>query len=203
MKKLFFIAAFGLMSVAATQAQEIRLGAKGGVNFSNIGGDDISNLDFNSRTGFHIGALVEIPVTEKFWVQPEVLYTALGSKSTESRILGNTVESKLNLDYIQIPVMAKYYVVEGLALEAGPQIAFLVKAEGETSIGDGTITNELDKDNFSSIDFSMGVGASYRLDMGLFLGARYNFGFTNINDGAFSDSKLHNSVFQLSAGYSF
>lgn len=204
MKKLFFIAAFGLMSVAATQAQEIRLGAKGGVNFANIGGDDITGVDFNSRTGFHIGALVEIPVSEKFWVQPEVLYNALGSKSNQTRILGSKVESKLNLDYIQIPVMAKYYVIEGLALEAGPQIAFLVKAEGETSIGDGTITNDLDKDNFSSIDFSLGVGASYRLDMGLFLGARYNFGLTDINDGAFGDSKkLNNSVFQLSAGYSF
>ena len=200
MKKLFFIAAFGLMSVAATQAQEIRLGAKGGVNFSNIGGDDITGVDFNSRTGFHIGALVEIPVSEKFWVQPEVLYNAMGSKATTL----NTFDSKLNLDYIQIPVMAKYYVVEGLSLEAGPQIAFLVKAEGETTIGDGTITNDLDKDKFSSIDFSLGVGASYRLDMGLFLGARYNFGLTDINDGAFGDSKkLNNSVFQLSAGYSF
>ncbi len=208
MKKLFFIAAFGLMSVAATQAQEIRLGAKGGVNFSNIGGDNNTGVDFKSRTGFHIGALVEIPVSERFWVQPEVLYTAQGSKTNEIKTLGSTVEDKVNLDYIQVPVMAKYYVVEGLSLEAGPQIAFLVKAEGETSIetpiGDGTITKDFDKDNFSSIDFSMGVGASYRLDMGLFLGARYNFGFTDINDGAYSDSKkLNNSVFQLSAGYSF
>lgn len=200
MKKLFFIAAFGLMSVAATQAQEVRLGAKGGVNFANIGGDDINGVDFKSRTGFHIGALVEIPVSERFWVQPEVLYTAQGSKAT----ILNASETKLNLDYIQVPVMAKYYVVEGLALEAGPQIAFLVKAEGETSIGDTNVTSKLDKDNFSSIDFSMGVGASYRLDMGLFFGARYNFGFTDINDSeVFDNKKLNNNVFQLSAGYSF
>ena len=51
MKKLFFIAAFGLMSVAATQAQEIRLGAKGGVNFSNIGGDNNNNSYIRNNNG--------------------------------------------------------------------------------------------------------------------------------------------------------
>ena len=38
MKKVFFIAVLAIFGVTATQAQEVRLGAKGGVNFASIGG---------------------------------------------------------------------------------------------------------------------------------------------------------------------
>lgn len=203
MKKLFFIAATIMLSVTATQAQEVRLGAKGGVNFANLGGD-IDDAD--SRTGFHIGALVEIPVTERFSVQPEVLYSAQGAKYEESGTelgVDYLFRTDLKLDYIQVPVMAKFYVAEGFAIEAGPQIGFLAssKAESESTIGGVTVKDEGDIEDISSIDFGLGAGVSYRLPMGVFFGARYNHGLSNINDSG--DDKVNNSVFQLSAGYSF
>lgn len=207
MKKLVLFAVVAIMSVTVSQAQEIRLGAKGGVNFATLGGDDIG--DIKSRTGFHIGGLVEIPITESFWIQPEVLYSAQGAKYEErGQELGvpYSIKGTIKLDYIQVPVMAKYYVVEGLAIEAGPQIAFLAKSTGkvESSVGGISYEDEDDIDDISKIDFSLGVGASYRMDMGLFVGARYNFGLSNVNDGSFSDDiKLHNNVFQVSLGYSF
>src|SRR5690606_22749994 len=126
MKKLFFITAITIMSITATKAQEVRLGAKAGVNFSNFGGDV---EDSDMRTGFHIGGLVEIPFNERFSIQPEVLYTAQGAEFNESGSIGGVPYNynlTTKLDYIQLPVMAKVYVVEGLALEAGPQVAFLV-----------------------------------------------------------------------------
>jgi hypothetical protein len=40
--------------------------------------------------------------------------------------------------------------------------------------------------------------------MGLFFGARYNFGLSNVNDADDSDDyKIHNNVLQVSVGYSF
>src|SRR5690554_4147726 len=173
MKKLVLFAAIAIMSVTVSQAQEIRLGAKAGVNFATLGGDDIG--DVKSRTGFHIGGLVEIPITESFWVQPEILYSAQGAKYEEKGMelqVPYSFKTTIKLDYIQVPVMAKYYVVEGLALEAGPQIAFLAKSTGEVegSIGGVSYEDEDDIDDVSKIDFSVGVGASYRMDMGLFVG---------------------------------
>lgn len=56
---------------------------------------------------------------------------------------------------------------------------------------------------FSTIDFGLGIGASYRLNMGLFFGARYTLGLSNINDFEGANFKNHNDVFQISAGYSF
>ena len=65
---LIIIAAFTL----STQAQETLFGVKAGLNLASIGGDDAG--DAKTRSSFHIGGLVEIPVSEKFSVQPELLY---------------------------------------------------------------------------------------------------------------------------------
>lgn len=207
MKKLFLFTAAILMAVTVVNAQEIKIGAKGGVNFATFSGDNLGNV--KSRTGFHIGGLVEIPVAEKFSIQPEVLYTAQGAEYEEKGTeLGVDYSYKITdkLDYIQVPVMAKYYVVDGLSLEVGPQVSFLTssKSEYEGTLGGITVSGSNDKDDISSIDFSVGAGASYQLPMGLFFTARYNFGLGNVNDGSdANDRKIHNRVVQLSAGYSF
>lgn len=219
MKKLFFIAAITALTVSATQAQEVRLGAKAGVNFASLGGDNTDGID--GLTGFHVGALVEVPVSERFSVQPEVLYSAQGAKTEISEsLLGAsfTATSKRKLDYIQVPIMAKYYIVDGLAVEAGPQVGFLVSANAESKLDlsgdiDPTIIKEIENtygtgdidisDHTKGIDFGLALGASYRLDMGVFFGARYTLGLTDINDIDGSNVKNQNNVFQLSAGYSF
>src|SRR5690554_5058966 len=81
MKKLFLLVVAIAITTTVSQAQEVRIGAKGGVNFATFSGDDLG--DVKSRTGFHIGGLVEIPVSEKFAIQPEVLYSSQGSKYSD------------------------------------------------------------------------------------------------------------------------
>lgn len=218
MKKLGFLAAIAVMSITAVNAQEVRFGVKGGVNFSSIGGDKTDGLD--GLTGFHIGGLVEIPVTERFSVQPEVLYSAQGAKREIKESFGDvsfTTTGKTKLDYINIPIIAKYYVIDGLAIEAGPQIGFMVSANAESKldlsgidpsiaelIEDGFQSGDIDiSDQTKGLDFGLALGASYRLNMGVFFGARYNFGLSNINDVDGSNVKNQNNVFQISAGYSF
>lgn len=207
MKKYILLSIAALFAVTISSAQEVRLGIKGGVNFSTLSGDNLG--DIKSLTGFHIGGLVEIPLAEQFSIQPEVLYTAQGSKYSEKgQELGvsYSYDFKQKLDYIQVPVMAKYYVIDGLSIEAGPQIAFLAssKLDYEGTLGGISVSGDEDLDNVSNIDFSIGAGASYRLPMGVFFTARYNFGLSNVNDSSNSDNqKIHNRVAQLSVGYSF
>lgn len=208
MKKLVFIAAIALFSTSAVLAQEVRIGFKGGVNLATLGGD-VENADH--RTAFHLGGLVEIPLSERFSVQPEILYSAQGAEYEEAGSFGGVpydYTATAKLDYIQLPVMAKVYLVDGLALEAGPQVAFLVsdKYEYDGNVGPFGDSGEgdLDDNDLSSVDVSLGAGASYRLPMGVFFGARYNFGLGNVNDAADKDDyKVHNNVFQVSVGYSF
>lgn len=214
MKKLLLFAAVTVIGFSAAQSQELRLGAKAGVNFASIGGDDIGDLD--GLTGFHVGGLVEIPISEKFSVQPEILYSSQGASEEYSEtIFGSTIsyESKIKLAYINIPIMAKYYVIDGLSIEAGPQFGILAsaKAEAEASgMGQSESIDEDIKDAFKTLDIGFGLGAGYRLNNGLFFSARYVLGISNIaededNDPDFDDEsiKLKNNVIQLSVGFSF
>lgn len=59
------------------------LGAKAGLNFSNLTGDD---ADLDGRTSFHLGLIAEIMFSEKFGIQPEVLYSAQGAKEGDETL---------------------------------------------------------------------------------------------------------------------
>lgn len=215
MKRLFIFAAVTVISFSAAQSQELRLGAKAGVNFASIGGD--GSDDFDGRTSFHLGALVEIPISDKFSVQPEILYSSQGVQADESdTFMGQTIsyEYKRKLDYINIPIMAKYYVIEGLSIEAGPQFGILVSAKDELEISGGDNSGSSDEDikeYLNTLDIGFGLGAAYRLNNGIFFSARYVLGITDIikdqdsdfGDADFEKFKQHNNVIQLSLGYSF
>ena len=191
MKKLLLIIAVVLFcfNVTAqdmsTSDEGINFGVKAGVNFATITGDETDGV--KSKTSFHIGALVEIPVTEKFSVQPELMYSGQGAKDDSS-------DDELKLDYINLPIMAKFYVAEGFSLEAGPQVGFLINSKFEV---DGQ--SEDIKDETTGIDFGVNFGVGYKMETGLNFGARYNLGLSNIWDFEGSDNlKNHNGVFQIS-----
>ena len=192
MKKLLLVAAIAVFGITSVNAQEVAFGAKAGLNLATITGDDTDDLV--SRTAFHVGVVAEIGISDKFAVQPELLYSAQGAK-----VDGEDVD--INIDYINLPIMAKFYVAEGFSLEAGPQVGFLMSAEFKGGGG------ELDvKDHLKGIDFGLNLGLGYKMESGLNFSARYNLGLSDANDDPDffeSDSSLKNSTIQLSVGYFF
>lgn len=197
MKKLYLFTLLSLLTITVSKAQEIRFGAKAGLNLSTFTGDAFTGFD--TRASFHIGALVELPLSEKFSIQPELLYSEKGSDLDDFFLF----QFKANLNYIEIPVMAKYYVIEGLSIELGPVASILVKAEGS----DKGVVKDV-SDLYKTFDFGIGVGASYRLPMDVFFSLRFVKGFLDANerdslDDYNSDFKVQNAVFQISAGYMF
>jgi len=189
-------------------AQEVKFGAKAGLNFANLTGDI---EDASMKIGFNLGGFAEIKVSDKFSVQPELLYSTQGAKNETSED-GFTSESKLNLSYLNIPIMAKYYVSEKFSLEAGPQIGFLLSAKSKyeftESDGEGgsiSVSGDEDvKDSFESIDFGLNLGTAYDFTENLFAGLRYNIGLSNVaKTESGDDTKINNSVISLSLGYRF
>ena len=176
MKKII-LSAVAVLAFGFTNAQAVKFGAKAGLNISNYTGDIEGN---SSKTGLALGVFAEIKVSDKFSVQPEVLYSVLGAKSDLA---------KINASYLNIPVMAKYYVAEGFNLQAGPQFGFVAG-------GDAI------KDSLKSFDYGLGIGAGYELESGLFFDARYNLGLADLNDTAF-DAKITTNSFNVGLGYRF
>jgi len=220
MKKLFLMTAIAVFGFTSMHAQEVSFGAKAGMNIATIGGDFGNYDDYwegdasdnvKSRVGFHIGALAEIMINEKFAVQPEILFSSQGFK-TEYSFGSERVESNVNLSYINVPIMAKFFPIENLAIEAGPQVGFLVSAKEDYEYTDSDFPeydesgDEDVKDSVNGIDFALGAGASYKLDMGVFFSARYVLGLSAVDDDAYYDDysfSRKNRVFQLSVGYMF
>ena len=215
MKKLL-LAAVAVFGLTVVNAQEVSFGGKAGVNFATVTGDETDGIE--SRTAFHVGVVAEIMISDKFSFQPELLYSAQGAKDSysESESVGGfeysyTEEVERKMDYLNLPLMAKYYVTDGLSIEAGPQIGFLLSSKEEYSYTenfDGEVesgSEEVDfKDFTSGIDFGLNFGLGYKLENGLNFGARYNLGLSNVNDFEGSDNmKNQNGVFQISVGYFF
>ncbi|WP_456314955.1 outer membrane beta-barrel protein [Pseudomonas shirazensis] len=75
MRKII-LSAIAVMAFGSMNAQETRFGVKGGLNLSNIVGGDVDGT--KSLVGFHVGGLAEIKITDKFAIQPELLYSAQG-----------------------------------------------------------------------------------------------------------------------------
>jgi hypothetical protein len=190
MKKII-LTVVAVFAFGFANAQETKFGIKGGLNLANFSGDieDGSNL-----TGINIGGFAEIKLSDKFALQPEVMFSGQGSDSDEG---------SFNLTYINVPLMAKYYVADKFNLEAGPQIGFLTSAKLKM---DG---NSIDsKRFFNSTDFGINFGAGYDFTEKFSAGVRYNMGVSNIFSDEFIDAlqedvNVQNSVFSLSLAYKF
>ncbi|GAA4037513.1 MAG: hypothetical protein C0525_04035 [Flavobacterium sp.] len=186
MKKIILtMAAVFAVSFANAQdkkggSSDMKFGVKAGYVNANYGSD--AN-DGDPRSGFYLGGLVDFSVSEKFHVQPELLYTMEGNGETD-----------FDLNFVRIPVMAKYYVADGFNLQAGPQFGFVA--------GGGAA-----KDYLKSFDFGLGIGAGYELESGLFFDARYNLGFSDLNDfpagSGFDTAKITQNSLNVGLGYRF
>jgi hypothetical protein len=223
MKKMV-LGALAVLTFSMAGAQTARFGVKGGLNVSTLAGDVD---DANPKIGAHIGGLVEIRITNKFAVQPELLLSLQGAKSTYSEFSSDysyTSENKINLTYLNVPVMAKFYVIPSLSLEAGPQLGILVSAKNkfsETENDNGFVTTFSSTDDvkggLKSIDASFNFGASYYFTKNIFVEARFCIGIANIDENGgyyrvdngngnvyrYGGPSVTNNVFQASFGYRF
>lgn len=180
--------------VNAQGKEDMAFGIKGGLNISTITNADVDGVNSKSLVGFHVGFFGEFVLSDKFSIQPEVLYSTQGTKIEFEGIKGD-----LKLDYIAIPVMAKYYVADSFSLELGPQIGFLVSAKAKS----GGESEDV-KDELKSTDVSLNFGLGYDITENFMIGARYNLGLTRLQDELLpGEDESKNSVFQISIGYKF
>ena len=198
-------------------AQNVKFGVKGGLNISSIYGSE--NSDVESRYSFHIGGLAEVEISEKLSFQPEVVFSSQGSKFNISGeyfdLHGGVnsdffnIESTSTLNYINIPLILKYYVFDGFSLEFGPQVGYLLSVKTETNhTVDGEIVSEISKtkDGLNVIDFGVNIGLGYKLQNGIFFNSRFNLGLNAINkkiEHQLYYKKHKNEVLQFSVGYFF
>jgi hypothetical protein len=182
MKKFFFIA-FSLITISSfSQAMDCNCnyGIKAGANFASI--TNASGL--SNRTGFLVGIFGGVKLSDMVIIQGDLLYSQQGAEFDSE---------KIDLSYINIPIVIKYFVVGGLNIQAGPQFGFIV----DDNINE--VFEDIVEPETETFDFTGVVGLGYDFPMKIKVEARYNFGLTDI----FTNADGKNSVASLTLGYSF
>ena len=197
MKKMMMIAAMMVATVAAKAQFEpgtFTLQPKVGVTLATISSDD-SKFKFGMAAGIE----GQYQLNNWFGLSAAVMYSQQGFKAKD-------IDLKGNLEYINIPVMAKFYVTKGLSLNVGLQPGFMTKAKAKISGRDRDFKDECNK-----VDFSIPMSIAYEFENGLTFEARYTTGLTNVGKDVFDSTdsswdkayQNKNEVFMLTVGYKF
>lgn len=172
--------------VTLSNAQSPTFGAKAGLNVATFVGDDATGVD--GTIGFFLGGYGTFMLSDEFGLQGELLFSQQGADG-------------LSLSYLNIPLLAKYYVTEELSFHLGPQVGILVAAER--------------KDVIKPIDLSLALGGEYQLESGFSVNLRYCLGLTSIGEDVnvpgfppfipaqTLEFNIKNSVLQVGVGYAF
>ncbi|MDT8435700.1 MAG: porin family protein [Gemmatimonadota bacterium] len=217
MRKIPFVLAILLaaaLSLPATGlAQDLAIGVKGGLAITDLdvdAADPADEVDTETSTGLVGGAFLTIGLGERFFVQPEVLYSQKGAEFSDP-VEGFTAE--LELDYIEVPVLfGVRFPLVGSPIEprifAGPAVAF--EASCDVSGDEGGVSVNLDCDEFGidtkSTDFGVLGGAGVNIGVGGFdivLDARYVLGLADLDDTTGSEDDVKNRAFQFMGGVAF
>jgi len=179
-------------------AQQPGFGLKGGMNFSNFGGDDAGTWD--SRTGFSFGGFANSSFSDLFFVQPELLYTTKGAATTSAFGAGERETRTLKFSYLEIPILGKFVIPFSDSnflpmLYAGPYMAF--KLSSKLHIESDDLDTESSFDDARTTDFGFvfggGVGVPIRENI-IGLEIRYNMGLTSFDKSDNNLSIKHNVV---------
>lgn len=184
-------------------------GVKAGGTLANMAIEDTEN-----KIGFSGGIFGEFRFNN-FAIQPELLFSMQGAKVSfyEDEDYGYDVSGKMNLNYLNLPVMAKFYVIEGFSFEIGPQLGILLSAKAKAKVEGMEDVEDVEdvegtediKEFVNDIDFSLNFGASYqipRIPVGFY--TRYSLGLTDISkDVDAGEEAGKNRVFQLGAFVKF
>ena len=200
--------ALSFLYVGTVNAQELdngrlKFGIKGGYGLSSITTSSKKNVwndGENHRNGFYAGVVGEYSLTREKGasIQLEVLYSQQGAKYKNIDPLLGSASYTLEYDYITVPVLAKIYIIDRIALYGGPTVGFNVNDKSVLKVGnlESKITNDINK-----VDVLATAGIEIDIYNGIFVEGRYNHGLKSVlkHEG----NNFNNSNIQIGVGFKF
>lgn len=223
-KLLTLLVLFPMVMKAQTN---IKFGVRAGLNYINnvYVKDNWERLDDERefRIGYHFGVLSKLNLTAKFSTSLEILYSNQGYYFPR-RVVGfngssiTRESSKINYNYLIIPLFIEYHPISKLTIQAGPQIGYLLSAKNKLESETIDLMEWWGKDGLldsliNRFDFGLGLGCEFRVTEKTLIGLRYFHGLsslTNNNRTGFDDQgnpaklpslKEQNRNIQLSFAY--
>ena len=217
-KNIFFVIFATISSLSFCQNQESEIVKqeektfsnsfiiKAGANFS-LYTSEVAKWEGN--VSYNIGIGYEIPLTEKFYIQPELNYFRLNADAGKKEIWRDqqiTIGDELRVSIIAIPLIFKYKFYENFEIELGPQLDYISNVS--RSRNDGV---DKEKPERRVKDFGYGItgGLSYNITKKIGANIRYHYGLSEMDERpgiylAYTDSDIGKLSFaSLSLFYKF
>ena len=188
-KKSSLLLLLFLVLIAANNkslAQIIKGEAILGMNLSQVEGDEVSGF---KKVGANLGAGVMVPFGKRGrWdVSFETLFTQKGSKQKPQYDDTLSFEYKLNLNYVEVPVMVMFTDKEFISFGAGFSWARLVGVK-EWEHGKLVDSTTLNSGTYNKNDFCILADFRIRIYGPLKFNLRYQYSLVKIREREFDNS---------------
>ena len=199
MKKLASILALVFLTIVSSAQSliPIKYGIKAGLNFSSLNISSIEGVqptDNSSQMGIAAGFIVHIPLSDEWFINPEVLYSQKGASFnyafTHDYEINQRDEYKTNnqvtLSYVELNPTISYKATDKLALNFGPSVSFLIGEDYDYTpdpVRDITNTAHILTDGLvetASLDVGLNLGISYFFTEHFFVDSRVYTGFLEV-----------------------
>lgn len=200
MNRILFYLITLIITTTSVSGQSFNAGILAGINGTQISGDGYGGFN---KAGMLLGFYTDIDVSQNLNLQFEINYTEKGSRRNPDTENGDTDFFLLRLDYIEIPVMARWNLKK-FKFESGVYYGQLIGEYIEDENGEFSIPDQLNQ--FKSFDFGGLVGVNFNFTKHLIMNWRYSNSFIPVRDydsGArfrFNSGMFH-SVISLSIRY--
>jgi len=197
MKKTLSILALAFLTIA-TSAQSLipmKYGIKVGANISNIistSNEGVKNIDNSALIGVAGGFYMEIALNDKWYVNPELIYSQKGASFTYEYTHNYDVNQsdvhntshELKLAYVELNPTISYKATDKLALNFGPSISFILTPDY------AILTDKGQNDNLDTHpDLLEGIYTEETIDVGVNLGISYY-----LTENFLIDSRVNTSL---------
>jgi len=216
MKKILLIVC-GVILLHAAQAQDPRLGVRGGFNFANQNIEnellDLINSEFDTklRFGWQVGVVLEQKLNDQLFVQPSLLLSSQGYSFKEDNAVLD-VKIKARPLYLLIPAPVVYRANAGMVdvfAGAGPYLGFgiggKVESEGDLVGFDFVDEGKIewggdDQNTYRAFDWGLALTAGAELNS-LQFALSYHLGIANIDPRGNEDNSIRNRMLSLSTTF--
>lgn len=168
MKKIIVTAAV-VFTYALANAQDTRYGVKAGVNFASTKFKDANVSQTETKTGFYIGGFADAEISERFHLQPEILYVSIRG-----------------FNQVQVLINAKYEIFDRFKIFSGPNLGFFTSADQNNAVNAGLdfgVSYDLAENISIDAKYNLGLTNFFKLRddnsssklNGLYVGLGYRF----------------------------
>jgi hypothetical protein len=195
MKKLILMS--GLVIFSNYSYSQFAFGVKGGININELSVSGSSVGDpYKTNMAFHVGVYAQLKLSDdKLSLIPELQFSQRGANVNGTRI---------NLNYLELPILISYKLNKQLRIELGPTVGYKISAVAK---GGGS-SNNVDAIWDKNFDLGIAPGIRFYVSEKVSIIGRYYYGISPASEVNYLDMNAnptkistYNRTIQLGVGY--